>query len=218
MIYGDISEKKDTHKAFKKRLGDRYQIKELGSWDCSLEKIPLINNNKIYCVLPHEFDLLCDKGFNYDQNKVKCIECLYKDYVRFADFEIGEKRAYYERKTAADFVASRKRRLYEQLIKMDTFIQDGRKGLILEGIARSKSDGFFSGYDSKIHDLDSMSPLEIGYYILTQFVRDDTITISSVNIYIIRPDQAIELGGGESTKNWTISFIREIFRGFLYSI
>ena len=131
MIYGDISEKKETHKAFKKRLGDRYQIKEIGCFDCELKKVPFIKDTKHLCILPHEYDILCDLGFEYDQTKNICTGCPNKIYKRFADFEIGEKRAYYERKTAADFVSSRKDRLYKQLNRMDTYIE-GRKGLILE--------------------------------------------------------------------------------------
>jgi len=131
MIYGDISEKKKTHDAFFKRLGKTYGIKEIGTWDCKDKKILLKRGEKNFCALPDEYDSLHSMGFNYLQDKSSCIQCDSRDYVRFADFEIAPQRAYYERKTAADFVGSRKKRLYEQLEKMDTFIE-GRKGLILE--------------------------------------------------------------------------------------
>jgi len=68
---------------------------------------------------------------------------------------------------------------------MDTFIE-GRKGLILEGMPRKQkvkiydSKDFYSGYTKQIHDLRGLSPLE----------------------------QAIVIGG-EDSRNWTLSFIRE---------
>ena len=190
MIYGDVREDKRVHEAFTKRLGTGYAIKELGCWDCSLQKIPVINSDKTYCALPDELDILLDSGFSYNQTKDKCFECPNKDYVLFADFEIAEGRAFYERKTVADFVASRKSRLYLQLNALDMFVEDGRKGLILEGMPRhvklQDSKGFFSGFDKKVHDLRGLSPLE----------------------------QAIEIG---DHKEWTYSFIREILWGFYWT-
>lgn len=184
MIYGDISEAKATHDRFFKRLGDNYTIKEIGTWDCSLEKILLTKGDKTYCALPSEVPRLIELGFELSISKTSCASCNNKHYIRFADFEIGESRAFYERKTATDFIASRRDRLYDQLNKMDTFIE-GRKGLILEGMPRKlqkfyDSKNFFSGRDEQIYDLRGLSPLE----------------------------QAITLGGRDS-KNWTLSFIRE---------
>ena len=132
MIIGDISEKKKTHDAFTKRLGENYAIKQLGVFDCEIEKVLLANGKKTFCASNEEAPILLDAGFEYLEIRPRCSKCDNRCYVRFADFEIAPKRAYFERKTAADFVASRKQRLYEQLIKMDMFVEDGRKGLILE--------------------------------------------------------------------------------------
>ena len=119
MIYGDISEKKYVHELMKKKFGDEYERKELGTKDGD-------------------------------------------EFIRFADFEIGEGRAFIERKTAADFLSSRRDRLYKQLDKMDKYVS-GRKILILEGTKRdffSDSKSFFSNYDKRSHDLRGLSPLE----------------------------------------------------------
>ena len=141
-------------------------------------------SDKNYCSLPKFCDMFFKTGWKYDHTKTKCSTCDNKVYVRFADFEIADCRAFYERKTAADFIASRRGRLYNQLNKMDTFIE-GRKGLILEGMTReihkfNDSKDFYGGLTKRTHDLRGLSPLE----------------------------QAIVLGGKDS-ENWTKSFIRE---------
>lgn len=163
MIWIDISEKKSVKDAFIKRLGSNCGVKELGVFDCQLKKILLAKDNKSYCADVSEVPLLCDCGFSVEGIKTKCFNCENKTYVRFADFEIAESRAFYERKTASDFIASRKDRLYRQLNIMDTFIE-GRKGIILEGMPHhvklQDSDNFFSGYDKRLHDLTGLSPLE----------------------------------------------------------
>lgn len=184
MIYGDISETKKTHDRFFEKLGKQYGIKELGTWDCKDKKIPLKGGGKTFCASPKETPLLLDYGFKYERDKPRCLTCDLRNYVRFSDFEIGEQRAYYERKTASDFVSSRRDRLYNQLNRMDTFIE-GRKGLILEGMPREQviirdSKDYFSGYTKRVHDLRGLSPLE----------------------------QAIVIGG-EDSRAWTLSFIRE---------
>ncbi len=186
MIYGDISEVKRTHDAFFSRLDDNYGIKELGTWDCNLRNILLKCGDKEYCTSERDIPILLDSGkFSLSIDKTKCSDCPNRAYIRFADFEIAPARAFYERKTAADFLASRRSRLYHQLNLMDTFVE-GRKGLILEGMPRKyqsfrDSANQFSGITKRKHDLRGMSPIE----------------------------QAIELGGGDSSRNWTMSFIRE---------
>lgn len=154
----------------------------MGTLDCGLRKILLKHGKKEYCATPEETPLLLENGFVYMGAKQRCMVCNHAEYIRFADFEIGERRAFYERKTASDFIASRKARLYRQLNLLDTFVEDNRKGLILEGMPRHKrfkdSKNFFSGYDKSLHDLRGLSPLE----------------------------QAIEIGG---RPEWCLSFIRE---------
>jgi ERCC4-type nuclease len=180
MLYGDISERQYVHDAFKERLGKEYQIKELGCYDCKDKKVLLEKSGKIVCVDGEEVSLLCSYGFNNTQNRTVCQNCSSKKYVRFADFEIGTGRAFYERKTPADFAASQKSRLYSQLTRIDTFVQ-GHKGLILEGTPNlvKGEDSFFSGYQNNIKKLQGLSPLR----------------------------QAIKISGN---KNWTLSFIREL--------
>ena len=64
------------------------------------------------------------------------------------------------------------------------------------------SKDFFSGYDKRTHDLRGLSPLEIVSAIgLYWHVR--------INPCKVRPDQAIEIAGGEKERNWCLSFIRE---------
>ena len=92
----------------------------------------MASGKKTFCASNEEAPILLDAGFYYVETKPRCSKCDNRCYIRFADFEIAPKRAYYERKTAADFVASRKERLYLQLNRMDMFVEDGRKGLILE--------------------------------------------------------------------------------------
>ena len=177
MIYGDISEHKKVHDAFRKALGKNYGIKELGTWDCTTHDIPLEHKNNI-CVREDKIQPLLDIG--YKVCKQKCKSCPKAQYIRFADFEIAPNRAFYERKTASDFVASRRNRLYSQMNRMDTFIES-RKGLILEGQPKKVQlqDSVWQGAKDKINSFNSMSPLQ----------------------------QAIKIGGSE---NWTLSFIREL--------
>ena len=185
MILGDISEHKKTHDRFFKRLNSNYGIKELGCWDCGQRNILLEKLGKLYCTSESDVSILCENGFRKPTINTKCLNCEHRKYVRFSDFEIAVERGFYERKTAADFLASRRNRLYKQLTLMDTFIE-GRKGLILEGMPRDvhtfkDSKNQFSGITKITHDLRGLSPLE----------------------------QAVVMGGGEKSRNWTLSFIRE---------
>ena len=178
MIYVDKSEKQYVHDAFKKAFGDNYAKKELGCYDCIERKLPLKNQkNEIICIPEEKADIFFQIGYNYD--KRKCVHCKKREWIRFADIEIGEGRAFYERKTAADFAASQKDRLYLQMNAMDTFLE-GRKGIILEGMPRHVKieDSIWKGYKERMQRFAEMSPLE----------------------------QAIEISGN---RNWTLSFIRE---------
>jgi ERCC4-type nuclease len=177
MIYLDISEQPRVHKAFSKAFGSEYQKKQLGIWDCIEQNFPF----PTFCISTELEDKIAElmKTFKYDGNK--CNSCDSRQYVRFADIEIGESRAYYERKTAKDFAISMKNRLPLQMEAMDTFIQDGHKGIILEGLADYKyiEDGFFSALHDEQDKLSGMSPLQ----------------------------QAIQFSGGK--KGWVLSFIKE---------
>lgn len=148
------------------------------------KKIPMVSDKTSICAEEYQVDVLMNNGFNYDRRL--CEECPRGEYVRFADFEIGEGRAFIERKTSPDFLSSRKNRLYDQLNRMDKFISE-RKILLIEGTKRETervklhdSKNYFSQYDKKVHDLRGMSPIE----------------------------QCVEIAG---SKEWTYSFLREAF-------
>ena len=180
MIYGDISEPKKVHKVMREKFGDNYAIKELGSYDCEEEWIPMRCNTTTTCCTSNELPMMERHGFKYDRSK--CVNCPRSEYVRFADFEIGEGRAFIERKSAPDFLSSRRDRLYDQLDKLDRFVS-GRKILLLEGTTREMfgdSKSFFSNYKKQTLDLSTLSPLE----------------------------QCMRIANNEE---WTLSFIRECF-------
>ncbi len=185
LIFVDTSEKEYVHKACKKAFPDLYAKKLIGCRECLDKKIPMkMSDGTIKCVQEIAVPTLLDIGCEYA--KQSCANCEHSGFVRFADFEIGEGRAFIERKTSPDFLSSRKHRLYEQLNKMDRFLS-GRKILIIEGTQREKprvklndSKNYFSNYDKKVHDLRGKSPME----------------------------QCIEIAGN---KEWTWSFMREAF-------
>lgn len=182
MIYGDVSEKKHVHKAFKKRLGDNYKKKLLGIYDCIDKKICLNGYGKTVCVNEmKEKQISTLIGAGYKKDYSKCKNCSKQCYVRFADFEIAPNRAFYERKVASDFAASRKDRLYTQLQNLDTYVES-RKGLILEGEPKYKfiQDSYWGKIEQGIRSFENKSPLKQAIYF-----------------------------GGEDSKNWTLSFIRE---------
>ena len=180
MIYGDVSEKPYVHEVMQKRFGENYVIKELGCHDCSDDLIPMCKNGTNTCCEDYQVALLEEHGFKY--NKPQCVGCKSAEYVRFADFEIGEGRAFIERKSAADFLSSRRNRLYDQLDKLDKFVS-GRKILLLEGTKReffTDSTNFFSNYKKQTLDLSKLSPLE----------------------------QCMQIANNQE---WTLSFLRECF-------
>ena len=179
MIYVDISEHKKVIDRCKEKMGKQFGgVRELGTYDCSERKIPLTMNNKKECI--NEKNATSLIGIGYKVCRGDCKSCHKATYVRFADFEIAPKRAYYERKTAADFIASRRDRLLDQMTRMDTHIKS-HKGLILEGIPKmvKLQDSIFRVAKDKIESFNSLSPLQ----------------------------QADKIGGNE---NWNLSFIREL--------
>jgi len=132
----DISESKDVFNALDKKVGKgKYRIEQIGTIDCSNQYFPIKKN---YCVDKDEMEILT----NISYDKELCKSCDDRKYIRFADFTNDTNSFYYERKTVMDFINSRRRRLYDQLNKIDTFVE-GRKGLILEGMS-----DFVSVYDS----------------------------------------------------------------------
>lgn len=193
IIYGDSGEKAKTHKAFKKRLGDQYQIKELGFWDCELEKILMYKHFVEYCANPNEVTTLQLSGFKVRPKKLKCLKCPHRKYVRCADFSNEAGSFFIERKSVSDFLSSMIAHLYTQMNKMDTYIA-GNKIVLLEGTPRNKktvmindSKSYFSNTDKRYHDLSGLSPIE----------------------------QAIKLCG---KPEWVHSFIRECFmRGIMFA-
>ena len=130
MIIVDVSENRDVFKALDRKVGkDKYKIEQLGTFDCSDKMFPI---KKHFCVDADEMKILAEAKVPY--NKEFCKGCEKRKYIRFADFTNDMQSFHYERKTVMDFINSRKRRLYEQLNKIDTFVE-GRKGLILEGMS-----------------------------------------------------------------------------------
>lgn len=179
MIYVDISEHKKVIEKCKKKMGKQFGgIKELGTYDCSEKLCPLEMNSKVDCIDENKATSLI--GIGYKVMKDNCKSCVKATYVRFADFEIAPERAFYERKTASDFIASRRDRLLDQMTRMDTHIES-RKGLILEGMPKmvKLQDSVFRVAKDKIESFNSLSPLQ----------------------------QANKIGGND---NWNLSFIREL--------
>lgn len=179
MIYIDIAEHYKVKNAFFKFFPNGKE-KIIGSTDCKLHKLPF-STTCITETSPVLADLVKLGNTIY---KAKCEGCKNKKYIRYADFEIGEKRAYYERKTASDFSQSMKGHLIDQMDRMDTFLE-GRKGIILEGMREhigfndSKPTIWEELKDGKRLEFKELSPLE----------------------------QAIKINGN---KNWVLSYIREI--------
>ena len=192
VIYGDSAEPAKIHKLFRKRIGDQYEIRQLGFPDCEIGCILFDVNRHEICAFPFEVKQYIKLGWKISTTKVRCKECKYQEFIRVADFTNDVGSFYIERKSVSDFLSSMKDRLYNQMNKMDTFIS-GNKIIILEGTPREKevtmfndSKNFFSGVDRKNHDLRGLSPIE----------------------------QAITLSG---TKEWVWSFIREAFmRGIMF--
>lgn len=190
IIYGDSAEPKELHRLFKKRIGEQYQIRQLGFRDCLDNRIKMRKGKHALCAAEFEMAIFIKSGLEYSKNE--CSGCDNYQFKRVADFTNGIGSFYVERKTVADFLSSMKDRLYNQMNKMDTFIS-GNKIIILEGTPREKdvrmfndSKSFFSGIDRKSHDLRGLSPIE----------------------------QAIILSG---RKEWVWSFVREAFmRGIMF--
>ncbi|KKK72446.1 hypothetical protein LCGC14_2903810, partial [marine sediment metagenome] len=86
VIYGDSAEPAKIHKLFRKRIGDQYEIRQLGFIHCDLEKLPLYHKDAYICVADFELPTLIEGGFKYDRKKSKCQMCANTSYVRVADF------------------------------------------------------------------------------------------------------------------------------------
>ena len=97
MIYIDIAEHSSVKQKFIERFGDNCKVKMLGTYSCELNKIPMCKNTKICAGNEAEADLLKRNDYVCDKNR--CEGCEHADYDRFADFEIGEGRAFVERKS-----------------------------------------------------------------------------------------------------------------------
>lgn len=154
MIIVDVNEDKDVIKKLEEKVGkDGYKIERIGSFDCKIQSFPI---RPELCVGEDEMEILAESGICI--NKGLCTDCDKWDYVRFADFTNETRSWFYERKTVLDFIASRKSRLYNQFNKMDTFIE-GRKGLILEGMAEYVPiyDSYWKNIDKK--RLAGLSPI-----------------------------------------------------------
>ena len=192
IIYGDSAEPAKIHKLFKERIGDQYEIRQLGFKDCINNKIPVRDKTHYACAEDFELSTFQKAGLKYDTSKKACKGCEIFDFVRCADFTNDIGSFYVERKSVSDFLVSMKDRLYNQMNKMDRFVS-GNKIIILEGTPREKdismfydSKSFFSGIDRKRHDLRGLSPIE----------------------------QAITLS---DRKEWIWSFVREAFmRGIMF--
>lgn len=155
MIVVDISEHKSVIKKLEEKVGKgNYSIEQIGCMDCKDKKFPI---KESYCVDADEFGILNECGISYD--KRHCKECDRREYVRFADFTNDTRSFFYERKTVLDFINSRRRRVYEQINKIDTFVE-GRKGLILEGMSKFVPvyDAYWKNIDKKA--LEKLSPLQ----------------------------------------------------------
>lgn len=155
MIVVDISEHRDVVKKLEEKLGkENFKVEQLGCWDCKDKLFPI---KKDICITRDEFEVLIGTTIKYD--KRLCKGCGQRKYVRFADFSNDTRSFYYERKTVFDFISSRKRRLYIQLNKMDTFISDN-KGLILEGMSDFVvlCDAYWKNINKKL--LQKLSPIQ----------------------------------------------------------
>jgi len=155
MIVIDVSEHKDVIEALEKKVGkDNYKIEQIGTFDCMVNMFPI---NQGYCVDIDEMKLLVDAGIQYD--KELCNICEHRKYTRFADFTNDTRSFFYERKTVLDFISSRTRRLYDQMNRIDTFVE-GRKGLILEGMSEYIPiyDDYWKNIDK--HALEKLSPIQ----------------------------------------------------------
>jgi len=155
MIVVDISESTDVIKKLEEKVGkDKFLIEQLGTFDCAEHMFPI---KKGYCVNNDEMEILTEANITYD--KKHCEECENRRYIRFADFTNESRSFFYERKTVLDFINSRRRRLYEQMDKIDTFVE-GRKGLILEGMSTYVPiyDSYWKNIDKKA--LEKLSPLQ----------------------------------------------------------
>lgn len=161
VIVVDISEDKRVYEELEKKVGkDGFRIEQIGTFDCIDKKFPIKESS---CVSKDEMEVLIEAKIYY--NRQLCSDCKERKYIRFADFTNSTNSFYYERKTVLDFIGSRKRRLYEQLEKIDTFVE-GRKGLILEGIgeyaiindAVPKKKPYWKDIDKK--GLSRLSPIQ----------------------------------------------------------
>ena len=177
MLIVDVSEDKKVIEKLTEKLGkDNFKIEQIGCWDCKDKLFPI---KKTFCADKDEMEFFVDTGIV--PNKDFCKDCDKRKYIRFADFTNDTHSFYYERKTVFDFISSRKRRLYNQLNRIDTFVS-GNKGLILEGMGEYTMiyDSYWKNINKK--ELQGLSPLM----------------------------QVITLGG-EKSKNWSLSFIRELY-------
>lgn len=157
MIVVDISEHPDTKKAFEDKLGkDGFKVEQIGCIGCRDNLLP---EDNIGCLTADEVSTLLGHGSLVGLDKERCKLCSKRKYIRFADFTNTEHSFYYERKTVFDFISSRRSRLYEQMTKMDTFIE-GRKGLILEGMSDYVPlyDAYWQSIDKGV--LGKLSPIQ----------------------------------------------------------
>lgn len=175
MLVVDISEHQDVKKAFESKLGkDGFKVEQIGCVDCNDALFP---EDEIGCLKVEEANVLVEKGQELKLNKDRCNTCSKRRYIRFADFTNDTHSFYYERKTVFDFISSRTSRLYNQLNKMDTFIE-GRKGLILEGMSDFVPiyDAYWKDIDKKV--LGKLSPIQQVIFLAKQpewtwsFVRE----------------------------------------------
>lgn len=152
MIVVDISEDKKVVEALEKRVGkDNYKIEQIGTFDCIDSLFPISDG---VCFKEEELAKLDNPRYD----KSLCEECPRRKYVRFADFTNDTRSFFYERKTVFDFISSRKRRLYDQFNRIDTFIENN-KGLILEGMSDYIMiyDAYWKNIDKKA--LRQLSPI-----------------------------------------------------------
>jgi ERCC4-type nuclease len=155
MLIVDVSEDKRVINKLLEKVGkDGFKVDQIGCTDCKDKKFPI---KPKLCMDADEMGILAESGISYDTRL--CTDCNKRTYIRFADFTNITHSFYYERKTVLDFIGSRRRRLYEQLDKIDTFVS-GRKGLILEGMSDFVPiyDAYWKSVNKKL--LQKLSPLE----------------------------------------------------------